>query len=70
LYKEYHLSEIQKFGVQKFIKDLVADKHNKKVDRVREWLMKKINGKMVISDLPFQKGCPGIVPGLRGKPWW
>ncbi len=48
----------------------LADKENKKVERVRDWLFHKLNkSKPDISDT-FQRGCPDVVPGLTGKPWW
>jgi len=40
------------------------------VERIREWLMLKLNNKVIISHLDWQKGCPGIIPGLKAKPWW
>lgn len=70
IYAEYHLSPIQQFAVDKFMRDLVADRNNDKVDRVREWIVKKINGVKIPPIVEGQKGCPGIVPGLRAKQWW
>lgn len=70
IYDEYYLSEFQRFAVGKFIKETIANKSNSKVDRIREWLMKKINNKMVISSVEFQRGCPNIIPSLRAIPWW
>ena len=32
--------------------------------------MLKLNNKVIISSLDWQKGCPGIVPGLTARPWW
>lgn len=69
-YREYHLSPIQVLAVSKFIKQSIADKDNKKVNRVREWFIYKLNKRRVISKLPLQRGCPNIIPGLRAHPWW
>ena len=44
---EYRLSDMQKMAAGKFIKDCIADKENRKVDRLREWILKKINGSRV-----------------------
>lgn len=70
IYSEYHLSAIQQFAVDKFMRDLVGDRNNDKVDRVRQWIVKKINGVKAKPIHEGQRGCPGIVPGLRAKPWW
>ncbi len=54
----------------KFIKTHFGNKDSKEVDRIRPWLINKINGKHVPSQDVMQKGCPDIIPGLRAKPWW
>ena len=38
--------------------------------RAREWLFHKLNKKIILSDLEFQKGCPEIIPGLSQHPYW
>jgi hypothetical protein len=48
----------------------MADKNNAKVDRIRPWVLAKINQAYIPPSNPLQKGCPDIIPGLRAQPWW
>ena len=50
---EYRLSDLQKMAANKFIKDCIANKDNRKVDRLREWILKRING---IRVMPISNG--------------
>lgn len=70
VYKEYFFSDLQKVAMTKFIKTHFSNKDNKDVDRVRPWLLSKINGQKIFPQDELQKGCPDIIPGLRAKPWW
>ena len=54
----------------KFIKSNLGNKENKDVDRIRPWLLAKINKQIIESTEEMQKGCPDIIPGLRAKPSW
>ncbi len=54
----------------KFIKAHFGNKESSKVDRVRPWLLAKLNKAYVHPVSPLQKGCPDIIPGLRAQPWW
>lgn len=54
----------------KFIKTTFADKESKNVDRIRPWLLAKMNKQHIPAQNEMQKGCPDIIPGLRAKPWW
>ena len=56
--------------VTNFIKKQMGDKDNKKVDRIRPWLLAKINQTYIAPSNVLQKGCPDIIPGLRAKQWW
>lgn len=49
----------------------IGDPNNKNVDRAREWIFMRLNGKK-LPDLYHlrQLGCPDLVPGLTIKPWW
>lgn len=69
-YDSYHLSSIQRFAVGKFLRDCIADKSNTKVDRIRTWFFEALNGRLCKAETQGQVGCPGIIPGLRGQPWW
>lgn len=69
-YQDYFLSGLQQMAVSKFIKVHLGDKNNNKVDRIRPWLLAKINQTYIPPASPLQKGCPDIIPGLRAKPWW
>jgi hypothetical protein len=69
--KEYHLTAFQKLACQKFIKDKIGNQNDKTVDRLREWLYMRVNGKKLPAKYhPRQLGCPDLVPGLSLKPWW
>lgn len=54
----------------KFIKTHFGNKDNTQVDRIRPWLISKINNQRIPPKDEMQKGCPDIIPGLRAKPWW
>lgn len=69
-YNDYFLSPLQKVAMTKFIKAHFGNKESDKVDRVRPWLLAKINKSYVPPVSPLQKGCPDIIPGLRAQPWW
>jgi len=40
------------------------------VDRVKNYLLAKLNKKSILPPTEGQKKCPDIIPGLRSKPWW
>lgn len=69
-YDDYFLNPFQRTMVTNFIKKQMGDKNNNKVDRIRPWLLAKINQSHVHPSNILQKGCPDIIPGLRAKPWW
>lgn len=49
----------------------VGDPDNKNVERAREWLFMRINGKKLPDEYhPRQIGCPDLVPKITIKPWW
>jgi hypothetical protein len=64
------LTGLQRVALTKFIKTHFAEKANSQVDRIRPWLLAKINQTHIAPSSPLQKGCPDIVPGLRAQPWW
>ena len=43
--KEFHLTSFQTLATRKFIKDKVGNPKDQTVDRVRQWLFMRINGK-------------------------
>ena len=43
--KSYYLSAFQALAAKKFIKDKVGNKECHEVDRLREWLFMKVNGR-------------------------
>ena len=49
IWDEYYLSEFQRAAVIGFIQGQVANPKNEKVDRVRSWLLNKLNDKRYIS---------------------
>ena len=67
---KYYLNNFQKAIVRNFIEKKVGDRDNEKSKRVREWLIREINGTRQPAYSEHQKGCPQIIPGLRAMPWW
>ena len=68
---EYYLTKFQTLACKKFIKDKVGNPENKIVQRCRDWLFMRLNGrKMPEVYHPRQLGCPDLVPGLSLKSWW
>lgn len=67
---EFHLSKLHKVACMKFIRDKVADPDDSSVFRLRQWLLKKVNGQIIAPPHPRQRGSPDIIPGLRAHPWW
>jgi aspartate beta-hydroxylase len=67
---EFFLSSLQKAAVNKFIRDKVANPDDTSVVRLRQWLMKKVNGQIIMPPHVRQRGSPDIIPGLRAQPWW
>jgi len=47
VYEEYFLSDLQKVAMTKFIKTHFSNKDTKDVDRVRPWLLAKMNGQRI-----------------------
>ena len=70
VFEDYFLSDLQKIAMTKFIKTHFSNKDNKEVDRIRPWLINKINNQRIHPKEEMQKGCPDIIPGLRAQPWW
>ena len=71
IFDEFYLSEFQKVMATHFIRDHLAIKENSKIERIREWLMLKLNSKNVVDFChPFQVGCPEIIPNLTASPFW
>jgi len=71
VFEEYHLSKLQEAAAKKFIKDKVGNPDDHTVDRLRDWLFMRINGrKMPAKYHPRQLGCPDLVPGLSLKGFW
>lgn len=71
LLKEHWLSPLQTMGAKKFIKDKVGNPKDDSVERLRQWLFMRINGRKMPKEYhPRQLGCPDLVPGLPLKAWW
>ena len=43
--KDYYLSKFQTLACKKFIKDKVGNPENQTVQRLRDWLFMRLNGK-------------------------
>jgi hypothetical protein len=68
--EEYHLSPFALVACKKWVK-LMADRDNTHLERVRDWLLLKINSRARAKPLnDWQLGCPEVVPGLRASPFW
>mmetsp|Transcript_13318 Transcript_13318/g.25037 ORF Transcript_13318/g.25037 Transcript_13318/m.25037 type:complete len:249 (+) Transcript_13318:1993-2739(+) len=70
LLDEYLLSPLQRAACMKFIRDKVANPEDDSVVRLRQWLLKKVNGQIILPVHDRQRGCPEIIPGIRALPWW
>ena len=53
-----------------FLKNQIGDKENKKVERIREWILLQINKKKYEKIPEMQLGCPEIIPKLTASPFW
>lgn len=71
LLDEFFLSKFQKVMTLHFLREQFALKDGKDLDRVKEWIFLKLNGKGS-SDyaLPLQCGCPEIIPKLTASTFW
>lgn len=69
-FDEYFLNGIARLAAMKFIKDKLGNREDSNVDRLRRWVIAKINNKKPPPIHPRQAGCPEIIPGLRASPWW
>ena len=55
--------------MNKFIKVNFA-KNDGSVERIKNYLLAKLNKQHILPSHLGQKGCPDIIPGLTAKPWW
>jgi hypothetical protein len=71
LFDEHLLTDIQKLAAFKFIKEKFLDKENHEADRLKQWILLRVNGKFHPKNIDLnQKGCTDIVPGLTIRGWW
>jgi len=69
--EDYFLNQFQLLAIKKFIRDKIANPKCENVDRARNWLFMRLNGRLMPTIYhPRQLGCPDIVPGLTQKGWW
>jgi aspartate beta-hydroxylase len=67
---EYSLTRLGMAAARKWVK-MMGDPKNKDLDRLREWLLTRVNGRLRAQPKsPWQSGCPEILGGLRAKPVW
>ncbi|KAL1525974.1 hypothetical protein AB1Y20_020800 [Prymnesium parvum] len=70
VWDEYCLSPLVRIAAQKWVRQM-ADPQNKELERLRGWLLLKLNGKTrAPPPSQWQRGCPEILAGLRGMPLW
>ena len=67
---EWFVTGITRWGLQKFIKEKIADAENTKVARVRKWLLLRMNAKMWQHKIERMVVCPENIPDLRSYPVW
>lgn len=63
LFKEYMLSDIQTLAAFKFIKDSFINQDSK-TEKVKNWVLNKVNNKIPKDISKYQYGCPDICPGI------
>lgn len=69
LFDDFYLSNFQRTMVMTFIKKHMGEQTDSAFDHARGWLLSKIN-KSAPTPSEGQEGCPDIIPGLRGSPFW
>jgi len=68
--EEFHLSPFAMAAAKKWVR-LMGDPSNTYLDRVREWLLLRVNNRARAPPAdPWQRGCPDICPRLRAQPFW
>jgi len=68
--REFALSRLGMAAAKKWVK-MMGDPKNKDLDRLRGWLLNKVNGRnRAPPQSPWQSGCPEIFADLRAKPVW
>ena len=48
----------------------MAEDESGNLTRIRSWVIMKTNGRKGKPANEYQRGCPEIIPGLRGKEFW
>ncbi|KAL3920113.1 MAG: hypothetical protein SGPRY_005374 [Prymnesium sp.] len=70
VFDEYSLSPLVRVAAKKWMR-MMADPANVDLERLRDWMLMKVNGKARSAPLTsWQSGCPEILPGLRAMPVW
>ena len=70
VFESYALSPLAMAAARKWVR-LAADPSNKELERLRGWLLLRMNGsERAPPPSPWQSGCPEIVGGLRASPIW
>ena len=68
--QDYALSRLGMAAAKKWVK-MMGDPKNKELDRLRGWMLNKVNGRnRAPPQSEWQSGCPEIFAGLRAKPVW
>jgi hypothetical protein len=68
--EEYHLSRFALAAAKRWVR-LMGDPDNSHLERIKGWLLLKINNRMRAKPSnDWQSGCPEIIAGLRALPFW
>ena len=68
--RDFALSRLGMAAAKKWVR-MMGDPKNKELDRLRGWLLNKVNGRnRVTPQSQWQSGCPEIFANLRAKPVW
>lgn len=70
VFREFCLSPLAMVAARKWVREM-ADPKNTSLERLRDWLLLRINGRERATPLStWQSGCPEILSGLRAQPVW
>jgi len=70
LLDEWYVTGISRFAAKKFIKDKIADKDASDCERLRHWVLLRMNGRVWDHKIPMMCRTAENIPGLRSCHVW
>mmetsp|Transcript_20762 Transcript_20762/g.37798 ORF Transcript_20762/g.37798 Transcript_20762/m.37798 type:complete len:351 (-) Transcript_20762:7-1059(-) len=67
---EWFVTGMVRAGAKKFIRDKIGNRNNAECDRVRQWLLLRMNGKVWNHGQTNMVYCAENIPALRSMPVW